>query len=161
MKAKLGKQLVNLLPLLLFVLLAASVLTVLLTGAKLYGGLSERDHSSQLRRTAAQYIATKVHQSGTHSMETADFGGVSALVIEEMSGQDALVTRIYCHDGWLRELYTFCEDEDMTADAGEKILPMKNAAFVIDDGLLKVTLTDKEGRVNTLTLHIGEKERLE
>ena len=52
-----------LLPLGVFALFAVCVLSVLLTGAKVYKGLAQRDQDSYQRRTGAQYLATRVRQA--------------------------------------------------------------------------------------------------
>ncbi len=158
MKAKYGKQLVNLLPFLLFVLFTASVLAVLLTGAKLYGSLSRRDHDAHVGRTAVQYIAAKVRRSGPDSIETAEFDGAAALVIHENLEDSDFVTVIYCQDGYLRELFTFADEVGSNVD-GEMLIPMERADFAIEEGLLQVRLTDEKGDLRELTLDITGRER--
>ena len=96
--------------LLLFCVFAVCVLSVLLTGAGAYRRLTERDRVSYDRRTAAQYIAEKVRQADT-------WDDVS---VEEIDGETYL-TRIYYHDGYIREL--FCAaDAEMEPGDGEQII---------------------------------------
>lgn len=53
----------GLLALLLLLVFAVCVLSVLLTGAGTYQTLTRRDQDSYDRRTAAQYLATRVRQA--------------------------------------------------------------------------------------------------
>mgnify|MGYP000031294994 CR=1 FL=1 len=91
--------------LLVFSLFAACVLMVLLTGADAYQRLVERDQTAFDRRSCTQYLATKVRQGdgqGQIWVDTfAEDEGPQCLYQEE----DGYLTRIYCYDGWLRELY--------------------------------------------------------
>jgi hypothetical protein len=52
--------------LLLFAVFAASVMAVLLTGAKAYRGVTRRDQEAYNARTAVQYVAQRVRQPLWH-----------------------------------------------------------------------------------------------
>ena len=108
--------------LLLFCVFAVCVLSVLLTGAGAYRRLTERDRVSYYRRTAAQYIAEKVRQADTwNDVSVEDFGGRDALVLAEEIDGETYLTRIYYHDGYIREL--FCAaDAEMEPGDGEQII---------------------------------------
>ena len=78
--------------LLLFGVFAVCVLIVLLTGAKAYRGLTERDRTAYDRRTCVQYIATKVRQGDVEGGVTVEpFGDTAALCMR----QYGFVTRVY------------------------------------------------------------------
>ncbi len=144
----------GLIALVLFGVFAACILSVLLTGANAYKNLTELDRESFARRTCVQYIATKVRQAESgESVYVVDFGGTDALCIEENIGSRTYITRIYCYDGWLREIFTSSSTESIPND-GEKILEAESADFSIDSGLLKVSLTDGEGSSSELSLSL-------
>jgi len=158
----------SLLALLLFAVFAVCILTVLLTGADVYQRLSSRDQSSYDQRTAAQYLATRIRQA-----DTAD--GVTLRVFE---GRDALVlvqeidgvryeTMLYCHDGYLCELFMEAEallDEDgaytVVPEDGEKVLAADTLLVYPDTpetGLWEMHLrTGEQEQVLLLHLRSGE-----
>lgn len=82
---------------------ALCLLLVLLTGAEVYRGLVQSGEASYLRRTTLQYLTTRVRQA--ESVRIGSFEGCETLILEESAGEDACTTRVYCYDGWLRELY--------------------------------------------------------
>lgn len=74
----------GLLALLLLLVFAVCVLSVLLTGADTYQTLTRRDQDSYDRRTAAQYLATRVRQADrADGVAVADFQGCDALELTE------------------------------------------------------------------------------
>ena len=92
----------GLLALLLFGVFAVCVLAVLLTGARAYRGLTQRDQAAYSRRVCVQYIATRVRQADrAEGVSVEPFGEGDALVLSE----DGYVTRVYHYDGYLMELY--------------------------------------------------------
>lgn len=144
----------GLLMLLLFGVFAVCVLIVLLTGAKAYRGLTERDRAAYDRRTCVQYIATKVRQGDVEGGVTVEpFGDTAALCMR----QYGFVTRVYCYDGWLMEMYTF-EDAELTPQDGEKVMPLSGLFFDLEDGLLTVELQSGEGVTDTLRLALRSGE---
>ena len=133
---------------------AVCVLIVLLTGAKAYRGLTERDRAAYDRRTCVQYIATKVRQGDVEGGVTVEpFGDTAALCMR----QYGFVTRVYCYDGWLMEMYTF-EDAELTPQDGEKVMPLSGLSFDLEDGLLTVELQSGEGVTDTLRLALRSGE---
>ena len=132
----------GLLALLLFGVFAACVMSVLLTGAAAYQRMTERDRSSYESRTAAQYIATRVRQADRAGGVTMGaFGGSDALELwETVDGEDYL-TRVYCYDGWLRELFSGAGGDFAPAD-GEKVLEADSLTLTLSPaGLLTAELT--------------------
>lgn len=137
--------------LLLLAVFATGVLGTLLGGAGVYRRLTSRDRASYDSRTCLQYIATRVRQA-PGQVRTAVFGDGDALVIPETVEQETYLTRVYCHDGWLMELFA-AADGDFSPEDGEKLLPAQGIALEQDDGLLKVMLTDNAGHIHTLYLN--------
>lgn len=137
--------------LLVLAVFAAGVLSVLLSGASAYQRLTKQDQSSYESRTATQYLATKLRQAESpDAVAVATFAGLDALQITTVIEGAAYVTRIYCYDGWLMEL--FCaEDNAMAPEDGEKILPAAAMQLQQSGGLVTVRLTAEDGTVQTLS----------
>ena len=148
-------QMDGLLMLLLFGVFAVCVLIVLLTGARAYRGLANRDGAAYDRRTCVQYLTTRVRQgdlSGGVAVEP--FGDGAALCIRDPEG---FITRVYCHDGWLMELYTFA-DTELEPQDGEKIMPLEGLSLSLEDGFLTVEVRQGEGVTDTLRLSLRGEE---
>lgn len=134
-----------------FTLFALFLLLVLLSGADVYRDLTILGESDHLRRTAARYLTTRVRQA--EAVRAGNFRGSQALILEETAGSETYLTRVYCHDGWLRELYT-AESGSFSPEDGEKILEAEALALSEGPGLLQAELALCEGDVITLWLHI-------
>lgn len=128
-----------------FALFTACVLCVLLSGAGVYRRLVNGGQEHYARRTCTQYIAARVQQceSAAH-LRTEHFGAGDALVISEEIGGEVYLTRVYCHEGWLMELFAHAEGEFAPGD-GEKLLPAQGMSCEVNSGLLEVTVADAAG----------------
>jgi len=143
-------QIDGLIALLLFGVFSVCILAVLLTGADAYRRLTDRDQAAFDRRTCLQYIATRVRQADRKDgVSVADFNGVNALVF---SDGDGYITRVYCHDGYIKELYAD-ESVDLTLEAGEPIMEADPLDFSMEDG--RLTVASGEDRL-VLSLRSGE-----
>ena len=144
----------GLVALILFGLFASCILAVLLAGAQSYRRLSIRDQAAYSRRTCAQYIATKVRQSaapGAVSLSKSDDGDV--LTFHQLIGDEVYLTQIYCYDGWLRDLF-FMQGDDLSPEAGEKVIPASHLSLSLQDDLLIVHVIDATENVIELTLSL-------
>ena len=138
-------QIDGLLALLLFGVFSVCILAVLLTGADAYRRLTSRDQAAFDRRTCLQYIATRVRQADTlDGITVSDFNGVDALVFDD---GDGYVTRVYCHNGTIMELYAE-ENLDLSLEAGEPMMA-GDLRFSMEDGRLTVASGE-----DTLTLSL-------
>jgi len=153
MKKRLEKpDMGGLLTLLLLGVFALCVLAVLLTGGDAYRRLTERDRAAWDRRTAAQYLTTRVRQSDRLGAVTVEsFGGADALVLTEEIDGEPYETRIYCSDGWLRELFAAAGSEFLPED-GEPVLPAEGLILSAEGRALVAELTGPDGAVQRLTL---------
>ncbi len=149
------KSLITPAVLLLFALFAVGILSVLLGGARTYRGLTERDERSYENRTAVQYLATRVRQAESpQDVTLAPFGeGDGLCLLQEIDGT-VYATRVYCYDGWLRELFAR-HDVTFSPQDGEKVLPLSQLELSLEDGLLTATLHHTDGTSQPLVLHIG------
>lgn len=136
---------------------ALCLLLVLLYGAGSYRSMVLRDRQDHLRRTAAQYLTMRVQQGDAEGcLWVEDFSGCPALTVAEQIGGQTYLTRVYCYDGWLREL--LCPEGSGLAPAdGEKLLPCQALDFQRDGTLLTawVTLPDGQQVEVRLTLTSG------
>ena len=141
-------NLTEFLSLAVFALFALCLFGVLLTGAKVYRNLVDQGSESYADRTAARYLSTRVRQSRAVSVE--DFQGCPALVSREEIDGRTYVTRVYCYDGYLREL--FCaESADLSPEDGEKVLEAEHFSLSLEEELLTVVVDDTQ-----LTLYLRE-----
>lgn len=136
MKEKNGK-ITDILAAAVFAVFALCVLLVLLAAAGVYRDLVDSGEERFLRRTAAQYLTMRVRQA--ESVERAEFGGCPALVFREETPQEVYLTRVYCYDGSLRELYCPESAQLLPAD-GEVILPADSICFMLEGNLLTVEM---------------------
>lgn len=142
----------GLLTLVLFAIFAVCVLMVLLLGANAYQGLTERDRQSWDARTCAQYITTKAHKA-PGEVTVTDFDDVPALLITEEIEGEVYQTRVYCYDGWLRELFSDGAAELLPAD-GERVLQAEALALSLKDGLLTAEITPPSGEVCVVNINL-------
>ena len=145
-------QIDGLITLVLFGVFAGCVLSVLLTGAKVYRDLTAEGQAAYGRRICAQYIATKVRQVPSGSalrVETSD--GIDILSYSEEIGGETYITSVYCSDGWVRELFTF-EGAEFLPEDGERIVEAEQVRFSLEDGLLRVEIEGADGSGTELAL---------
>lgn len=130
--------------LLLFAVFAACVLAVLLTGAKAYRRITQRDRDAYNARICTQYVAQRVRQADSlYGVAVEDFGGVQALVLGAGEGY---ITRVYCYEGSLMELYCSA-DAGFGPEDGEKVIEAQEMELAMDGGCLWVRIrTAQEGR---------------
>lgn len=148
-------QMGGLLMLLLFGVFAVCVLAVLLTGARAYRRLTQRDQVAFDRRACVQYLTTRVRQADAGGgVALRPFGEGDALLLPAGEGY---VTWVYWHDGWLMELYTF-EDAALAPEDGARIMPLEGLSLSLADGVLTAELADGAGGTDTLLLSLrGER----
>lgn len=149
-----NRSLSGLVALLTFVLFAISILFVLLNGAGVYRRLTQRDQYSYDSRTCAQYVATKMRQAPSPTAVSADtFGMVDSLRISQDIEGLEFVTRIYCYENWLMEIFMLA-DGDFLPEDGEKILPLSSLSVSQDGNVFSFILTDTEGKTQQLTISV-------
>lgn len=140
--------------LLLFGVFAACILSVLLTGADAYQGLTLRDRAGYDRRTGAQYLATRVRQADAlGAVSCEDFDGVPALALRESIDAEAYITYIYCFDGYLRELFTR-EGSGLSPGDGERVLQAESLSLAQSGRVLTISLEQDGTGSETLTLYL-------
>ena len=154
------KNITLLLPLLMFVIFTACILFVLLAGTDVYRKLSGRDQDNFEQRTVVQYLTTRIRQNDT---STAIFAGNfedgmlqtegDTLFLKEELKDRTFYTRIYCHEGYLRELFS-AEDVTFLPDAGQEILELHEINFCLEDNLLYINMEYKDSSKESLVLYL-------
>ena len=140
--------------LLLLAVFAVGVLSVLLSGAESYRRLTRQDQADFDSRTCAQYLASKIRQAPSpESIEISDLQGVVVLQIAEKIDGEQYLTRIYCYEGWLMELYSFAQG-DFSPEDGEKILPASDLQLTRQKDLLTVEFLDSSAEPVLLRLSV-------
>ena len=147
-------------PLLLFAVFASCVALILLFGADIYRNLSQRDQDNYQRRTAVQYVTTRIRQSDAEGMvfigdfyeATPNTSGDTLFICEELDGK-TFYTRIYCSGGYLRELFGDSTLEFAPED-GEIILQAQQMCLSTVDDTVSVTLNFGDGTEETVFLNI-------
>lgn len=149
-----GYHMDGLIALLLFGVFAACLLAVLLTGAGAYKRLNARNEENYARRTCLQYVANRVHQAAKPSdVRTEAFGDGTALL---MADRDDFVTRVYFYDGYLMELYSSSAFALGPQD-GERIMEIGGLDLSLEEGMLKVKVTDRAGESSELILALPDR----
>lgn len=145
--------------LLLAGMFAVCVLLVLFTGARAYSAVTARSADAYSRRVCAQYVAAKIrHADAGGAVYIGTFEGGAApsgdtLFLEQTIGGKKYVTRIYCENGHICEL--FAEDGlAFRRDAGTEVMEANSLSFARDagTGLLTVTAEDTDGFVTAVSV---------
>ena len=137
--------------LLVFTVFTLCVLLVLLTGAKVYRGVTERAQIRADAATAVRYLTTRVHQADrVNGLLLEAFGDSDALVLLSEVDGEVYETRIYCHNGWLCELFS-PRGAGLSPADGEQILSLQNLSFHLQDRTLEVAF-EVGGETQTLLM---------
>lgn len=127
---------------LIFCAFALCVLFVLLLGAQNYRRFTERDQTVYAVQNCSQYIYTKLRQAPSpESVTVRSFGDGDCLSIREDLGGLEVVTDVYCHEGWLCELFYVDDGEGAFAPGdGIRILEATGLKMTLNDGLLELSV---------------------
>ena len=151
-KERAKQNISGLLALLLFAVFAVCILSVLLSGTQIYQRLTDRDDAAYTHRTVVQYLSTKVRQADCAQMITVeDFCGTTALVFSEDLEGELFDTRIYCHDGYLYELFVPASLDAVPED-GESLLPLQSMEITQEGSLLRFSLVEADGSLTDFLL---------
>lgn len=153
MKNESKTKMTALMALLIFGAFALCALLVLLTGADIYKKITEREEKSFDSRSVPQYISTRFRQGDSMgAIRVNDFGGTDALEITQQINEKDYVTRVYCFDGYLCELFTNA-DGDFSPEDGEQLLPLKALEIEMEESCFIADITYLDGKTSRLILH--------
>ena len=147
------RRITELLALLVFGLFALCVAAVLLTGAKTYQTLTQRGSEASSHRVAVRYMTTRFQQASAVRVE--DFCGLQSLTIPEETGGKAYITRVYCYEGTIRELFSGANAQVAPVD-GEIIMEAEMLTFSQEGNLLAVEIRLPDGSCQQLLLHLPQ-----
>jgi len=147
-------------PILSFIVLSACIVIVLVTGARIYGRSNERDSSDYYHRTVTGYVTTRVMQSAVDGrFFVGDFheavprsSGNTFFFTENINGSE-YVTRLYCYDGGIYELFSPLGVE-LEPKYGERVLSVDELEFFIDGELLITNIHFNDGDEVTLRISL-------
>ena len=133
----------------------ASVLLVLLLGARVYGSMSKSAAKTYDRRTCAAYVTEKLrHGDSAGDVETGSFDGCSALYLTSEVDGTAYSDILYYYDGWLWELS--CEKgAAFTRTDGVQVIETGTVVFSGPaDGVVSAAITDMNGQQEGVTYRL-------
>ncbi len=140
--------------LMVFCIFAICILAVLLTGANVYGQLTDKQQTQYEYRTLAQYVTTRLRQADrAGAVQVKEFQGQSALILQEEIEGELYQTQIYCYEGYVRELFTVAGGEFSPED-GEKVFPARQLKFGLEHPRLTVQIVLEDGTCQELVLYL-------
>lgn len=135
--------------LLLGVFAVFSTLMVLL-GARLYREIVDQTEMHNTRRVLYSYVNNAVRgNNAADIIRTENIDGVETLVFDWFVDDEHYETKVYCHEGTLRELFSE-GGQTFAPDYGEIICRAEAFRPELDGSMLKLYIEDAEGRVRTL-----------
>ena len=130
---------------LLLAAFAAAILAVLLSGARSYRRLTERDMVAYHTQTEALYLTTKLRQTPVMSEVTVtNRDGIDFIEITTWEDFEPYTTMIYCYNGSLLELFAY-EGYDFTMGDGEKVADMRRMNVSDDGERIYIDFTTADG----------------
>ena len=136
-----NSRLSSLLALLPAALFAVMLLCSVSAAASAFSRISHRDDTSYTLRTAAGFISTKLAlRPSENPPDIEPFGSCTALCISEEYGKERYITRIYCYNGSLCELFT-PDIEGFSPEDGQETVRLDSLEFSLENGLLRIVLT--------------------
>lgn len=144
----------SLMTILIFFLFAVTELMVILSGARIYKRTVESSETRFETRSIVRYMTTRIRQADSKNQITLDtFGDSDALLIREELDGEIYYTRIYCYDGWLREL--FCSERNLLfPEDGEKVLKLQSLSLTLADNGIHIQTCIPDGTSVSFFLHL-------
>jgi hypothetical protein len=136
--------------LLIFALFAGLSLCLVLTGADVFRGVSERVEENDRIRTSLAYAANKV-RAGDESGAVAAGSDGKSLVIASRAGGKTYKTYLYWHGGYLMESF-LAADQPLAPGDGEKIARLADFSVRRTGRLLTFTAVSPGGRRASLSV---------
>ena len=129
---------------------ALCMILSLLASIGAYRRLSERGAEAYTGRTCMQYVATRLRSAEKPgAVSCGSIEGTSVLSIAEGD----YISRIYCYEGYLRELYMPSGSEPKLS-AGEKLMELEALEFEREGDILKVRAITEKGTELTQQLFL-------
>ena len=137
----------------LFCVFAISALMLVTIGASVYQNTVENMDVNYTSRTSYAYLTEKFRQNDLYdSISVGEFGGQDAVILSQTIDEVTYHTYLYLYNGYLTELFTKA-DNDLGAQAGQKILPLKDFTLEeLEEGLFEFHLINESNLETTLYL---------
>ncbi len=143
----------------LMLLFLLSALTIIAIGASIYKKNVAQTNDNYAQRVSIAYVTEKVRQSDSSgAIFVRELFGQNVLVFQQEVNGDLYNTYIYCHEGYLMELFARDDLESFYPQTGQKILKINS--FMIEkasDDLLRATITEEDGIEETVYISIHSK----
>lgn len=135
--------------LLLGVFAVFSTLMVLL-GAQFYRATVEQTAAHNERRVLDNYLMNIARgNDAADAVRVKRIGEIEVLAFGMEADGQRYETMVYCHDGYLRELFADAADP-FEPDYGEKICPAQGFTPTLEDGLLTMRVVSGDGHEQEL-----------
>ena len=147
----------------LFTMFAVTAFLLILIGAKQYQHTADTMDANYESRTISSYLTEKIRQSDSQGqISIVELENLSALALETVENDVTYITYIYYYDNALREIVVN-DSSVFSLGTGQEII--KTGGFeteLVDDDLLKITITTTNEEKQTLFLSLhstGRKEQ--
>lgn len=143
---------------LLFLVFVLCALFTVLIGGKVYENINSRAEDNFNGVTALHYAANKVRQNDRMGMiSVTEIDGVPVLEIRQEAGDEIYVTWIYCHEGWIKELFTF-EGSGLGLADGLPVIECGGLDMEQEGNLIRIT-TEETGSSIMLSVRSGGSQK--
>ena len=146
----------------LFTMFAVTAFLLILIGAKQYQHTADTMDANYESRTISSYLTEKIRQNDSQGMiSVTEFEGTPALTLYTTENDVNYITYIYYYDSALREIVVN-ESSVFSLSSGQEIIKTGNfEAELVQNNLLKITITTTAEKTQTLFLpiHSSRKEQ--
>ena len=139
----------------LITLFAATAFLLVLIGAKQYRHVTDTMNENYEDRTVSSYLTEKIRQNDTQdAISIVSLDGTTALSLKATEEGFQYITYIYYFEGALRELVV-TGNSVFTLASGQEIIELQDfSPELVNDSLLRITVTDTRGNSQELYLPI-------
>ena len=144
--------------LILFAAFAVSILMVLTTGAQAYQNVRKSVENHYSENTCVSYIVMKLrhYDDVTCSVELGEVEGKPALLLSEVIEGDEIITAIYFHEGYVKEIYAEGGYE-LTLAGGDSIIEAQSLTLTSPSpGLYKIACVGIGGGTAAATVSLRD-----
>lgn len=147
----------------LFTMFAITAFLLILIGARQYQHTADTMDANYESRTISSYLTEKIRQNDSlGNVSIAELEDTHALAIETVENDVTYITYIYYYKEALREIVVN-DSSVFSLDSGQEIIKTGGfTAAMVNDGLLKITITTTENQKQVLYLPLhsnGGKEQ--
>ncbi len=146
----------------LFTMFAVTAFLLILIGAKQYQHTADTMDANYESRTISSYLTEKIRQNDSQGMiSVTELEGTPALTLYTTENDVNYITYIYYYDSALREIVVN-ESSVFSLSSGQEIIKTGNfEAELVQNNLLKITITTTAEKTQTLFLpiHSSRKEQ--